>query len=193
MCRGHAKGILGVAVFPSGGKIVTGSTDKKAIVWDAMMTDQLIVWRGHKGKIQSLSILPDGDDVSSVTTTLLVPRWLRQRARLLSARWFCFTHCFDRAELSTGIAGTRGMLPPPGRLSGASTSLRPHSLEVGLPSTHRCLCTYRVGRGGSAAHQLEGGRVTFQRSHRTTVAPYHGRTVRRSHRTAVAPFSGLRP
>ena len=60
---GHERSIASVAFSPDGMRIVTGSADKTARVWDAATGKQLMVLRGHEGGLWAATFSPDGSKV----------------------------------------------------------------------------------------------------------------------------------
>jgi WD40 repeat protein len=56
----HEDGVLSAAFSPDGTRIVTGSTDQTARVWDAASGRELLALRGHKGGVRSAAFSPDG-------------------------------------------------------------------------------------------------------------------------------------
>jgi len=63
--RGHVSGLLAVDVSPDGKRIVTGSRDKTARIWDAESGRELLVLGGRAGKIWSVAFSPDGRRVAT--------------------------------------------------------------------------------------------------------------------------------
>jgi WD40 repeat protein/serine/threonine protein kinase len=61
--RGHLKRISSVAFSPDGQRIVTGSLDKTAKVWDAASGKELYTLRGHRADITSATFSPDGQRI----------------------------------------------------------------------------------------------------------------------------------
>ena len=51
---------VGVAVTPDGARIVTGSDDKTARVWDAGTGAELLRLKGHTGTVWGVAVTPDG-------------------------------------------------------------------------------------------------------------------------------------
>jgi hypothetical protein len=51
---------MSVAVTPDGARIVTGSTDNTAKVWDATSFAELAVLKGHSNWVMSVAVTPDG-------------------------------------------------------------------------------------------------------------------------------------
>jgi WD40 repeat protein/tRNA A-37 threonylcarbamoyl transferase component Bud32 len=61
--RGHSGAIYSVAVSPDGMRIVTGSKDRTAKVWDAASGAEIVALNGHSGSIQSAAFSPDGQQI----------------------------------------------------------------------------------------------------------------------------------
>ena len=57
--KGHAATVLSVAFSPDGKRIVTGSEDATARIWNAETGAEIAVLRGHNGGL-SASFSPDG-------------------------------------------------------------------------------------------------------------------------------------
>lgn len=57
---GHESGVISVSVTRDGSRIVTGSLDKTARVWDAESGAEIGVLRGHEGWVTSVDVTPDG-------------------------------------------------------------------------------------------------------------------------------------
>ena len=61
---GHSRGVASVAFSPDGKRVVTGSSDSTARVWDLSgPTPAATVLEGHSGSIQSVAFSPDGKRV----------------------------------------------------------------------------------------------------------------------------------
>ena len=59
--RGHSSGVTSVSFSPDGTQIVTGSIDKRAMIWDAKTGTRIgEPLKGHSGRISSVSFSPDG-------------------------------------------------------------------------------------------------------------------------------------
>jgi WD40 repeat protein/serine/threonine protein kinase len=61
--RGHLDGVYAVAFSPDGQRIVTGSADMTAKVWEAASGRELLTLRGHKNEIHSVAFSPDGQRI----------------------------------------------------------------------------------------------------------------------------------
>jgi hypothetical protein len=57
---GHANAVYSVAFSPDGQRIVTGSEDKTAKMWDIQMGKELQAFKGHAGPVFSVAFSPDG-------------------------------------------------------------------------------------------------------------------------------------
>jgi WD40 repeat protein/energy-coupling factor transporter ATP-binding protein EcfA2 len=60
LLTGHTDRVLGVAVTPDGTRIVTGSADATARVWNADTGDALRQLKGHSESVQAVAVTPDG-------------------------------------------------------------------------------------------------------------------------------------
>ena len=58
--RGHGEWIYSVAFSPDGQRIVTGSYDKTAKVWDSVGGKELLTLRGHGDRVVSVAFSPEG-------------------------------------------------------------------------------------------------------------------------------------
>jgi WD40 repeat protein len=60
---GHTMGVSAVAFGPDGRRILTGSDDKTAILWDAASGQKLRTFQGHTTRVRSAVFSPDGRQV----------------------------------------------------------------------------------------------------------------------------------
>jgi WD40 repeat protein/serine/threonine protein kinase len=61
--RGHLDKVQAVAFSPDGQRIVTGSFDGTAKVWDAASGKDLLTCKGHRAGINSVAFSPDGQQI----------------------------------------------------------------------------------------------------------------------------------
>jgi hypothetical protein len=61
--RGHLSGVMSVAFSPDGQRIVTGSDDNTAKVWDVASGEALLTLKGHRARIWSVAFSPDGQRI----------------------------------------------------------------------------------------------------------------------------------
>ena len=67
--KGHTNAVTSVAVTPDGTRIVTGSDDDTARVWDATTGKELLQLKGHTGNVRSLTVTPDGARIVTGSAT----------------------------------------------------------------------------------------------------------------------------
>jgi len=60
---GHASAVSSVAFSPDGRRILTGSEDKTAKLWDAATGQEILTLKGHKGYVMSVAFSPDGERI----------------------------------------------------------------------------------------------------------------------------------
>jgi Tol biopolymer transport system component len=63
--KGHSHRIYFAAVSPDGQRIVTGSEDRTAKVWEANTGQELLELRGHLAGIESVAFSPDGRRIAT--------------------------------------------------------------------------------------------------------------------------------
>jgi len=61
--RGHLDQLCAAAFSPDGRRIVTGSKDRTAIVWDAASGKELLILKGHLSGVISVAYSPDGQRI----------------------------------------------------------------------------------------------------------------------------------
>lgn len=64
--EGHKDTVSCCAMFPSGGRVLTGSYDKTGIIWSDQ-GEQFAILRGHSGKVTSCRVFPSEDQVITVS------------------------------------------------------------------------------------------------------------------------------
>ncbi len=63
--RGHERPVFAAGFSSDGGRIVSGSDDETARVWDAERGAELLVLRGHEGPVWAAAFSPDGARIVS--------------------------------------------------------------------------------------------------------------------------------
>src|SRR5207237_1009781 len=58
--HGHANAVTSVSFSPDGTRIVTGSWDQTAKVWDVRTGTALLELKGHAGSLSSVAFSPNG-------------------------------------------------------------------------------------------------------------------------------------
>ena len=53
--QGHADRITSIAFSPDGGRIITGSMDRTAKVWDSRTGNQILTLQGHRSGVTSVA------------------------------------------------------------------------------------------------------------------------------------------
>ena len=61
--KGHSSGVLAVDFSPDGARVVTGSSDQTAAVWDAVTGERLRTLKGHTGAVRSVAFSADGQQI----------------------------------------------------------------------------------------------------------------------------------
>jgi WD40 repeat protein/tetratricopeptide (TPR) repeat protein len=73
--QGHKDSIWSVAVTPDGKRLITGSHDKTARIWDLATGKQLAVLSGHTGPLQGMAVTADGTRLLTTSMDLTVRVW----------------------------------------------------------------------------------------------------------------------
>ena len=74
--KGHSKEISSISFSSDGMKIVTGSWDKLAIIWDAETGSQIgKPLKGHSNRINCVSFSPDGTRIVTGSDDKLAMIW----------------------------------------------------------------------------------------------------------------------
>ncbi|MCH7919763.1 MAG: hypothetical protein IIC50_17475 [Planctomycetes bacterium] len=60
---GHTTGVRSVAFSPDGTRVLTGSRDETAKLWDAETGQEIRTFLGHTGWVFSVAFSPDGTRV----------------------------------------------------------------------------------------------------------------------------------
>ena len=73
--KGHGQPVNSAAFSPDGKRIVTGSDDATARVWDAATGVQMAALRGHQGPVASAAFSPDGARVVTASHDATARVW----------------------------------------------------------------------------------------------------------------------
>src|SRR5207248_3185512 len=73
--RGHLEAVYSVAFSPDGQRIITGSTDQTAKVWEAGSGQELLTLKGHSGWIGSVAFSPDGQRIVTGSSDQTAKVW----------------------------------------------------------------------------------------------------------------------
>jgi serine/threonine protein kinase len=84
--RGHFGAVISVAFSPDAQRIVTGSVDQTAKVWDAVSGRELLTLKGHSGGIKSVAFSPDGQRIITSGYDGTAKIWEMARAEKVAAR-----------------------------------------------------------------------------------------------------------
>src|SRR5262249_48929121 len=78
--------VLSATVTPDGQRIVTGSQDRTARIWDAVTGQELLILKGHTGPVGSVAVTSDGRRVITGSVDGTVRIW-EAAAQERIARW----------------------------------------------------------------------------------------------------------
>lgn len=73
--RGHGAWITSAAFSPDARRVVTGSRDNTARIWDALYGYGIAVLRGHESAVTSVAFSPDGSRVATGSNDATVRLW----------------------------------------------------------------------------------------------------------------------
>ena len=109
---GHTDWLMSVGVSPDGRRIVTGSSDNSARIWDAATGRLVRVLGGHTDRVRSVTFSPDGRVVATASYDKTVRLWDAERGDLLqvlsghSDRLRSVAYSVDGRSLVTGSYDT---------------------------------------------------------------------------------------
>jgi hypothetical protein len=85
--KGHTATVYSASFSPDGARIVTGSWDQMAKVWDARSGAEALTLEGHMGEVYSASFSPDGSRVLTGSTDRTAKVWdARSGAEVLTRK-----------------------------------------------------------------------------------------------------------
>jgi WD40 repeat protein len=92
--RGHEAKVNALAFSPDGARLLTGSDDQSAALWEVGTGRILAVYKGHPGPVRLVAYSPDGARVTTASTDPLarvwpvdlVPEFERRKPRELTAQ-----------------------------------------------------------------------------------------------------------
>lgn len=73
--RGHSDEVNSLAWSPDGTRIVSGSGDGTAQVWDVRTGETLVIYRGHTANVEAVAWSPDGSLIASGGSDKTVQVW----------------------------------------------------------------------------------------------------------------------
>lgn len=83
--KGHTDGVTGVAWHPDGKRMLTGSFDKTAVLWDTQSGERVRTFDGIDGEVRCLTFGPGGEEFIVGLTDGTAERWrLEDAERLLT-------------------------------------------------------------------------------------------------------------
>jgi len=82
--RGHRRGVYSAAFSPDGQRIVTGSWDNTAKVWDAASGTNLFTLTGHNNYVYSVAFSPDGQRIVTGSWDTTARVWEAASGKLLA-------------------------------------------------------------------------------------------------------------
>jgi WD40 repeat protein len=90
--RGHEEKVIVLTFSKDGSRLLTGSEDRSAILWEVATGRILAVYKGHPGPVQLVACSPDGnrvatgssDSVARVWQVDLLPEFEKRKPRELS-------------------------------------------------------------------------------------------------------------
>jgi WD40 repeat protein len=84
LLTGHSQGVTSVAVTADGARILTGSLDKTARLWDAVSGDLIAEFRGHTDRISAVAVTPDGRRIATGSDDGTARLWDTASGRLVA-------------------------------------------------------------------------------------------------------------
>ena len=73
--EGHSDGVMCVAVFPDGRRVLSGSRDSTLKVWDVATGKCVATLEGHSSNVNGIAVFPDGRRVVSASWDKTLKVW----------------------------------------------------------------------------------------------------------------------
>jgi len=114
--RGHLAPVTSVAFSPDGQRIVTGSFDQTAKIWDVASGRDLLTLKGHSAEIRSVAFSPDGQRIVTGSYDHTAKAWDAASGRELrtfkghGAQIYSVAFSPDSQRIVTGSADTTAKL-----------------------------------------------------------------------------------
>ena len=83
--NGHSARVHGVAFFPDGRRIVSGSADQTVKIWDSATGECLLTINGHSHRVLAVAISPDGKLIASASADHSIKIWQANDGRLVNS------------------------------------------------------------------------------------------------------------
>lgn len=118
----HTNSIAGIRFSPDGAKLLTGSYDHTAVIWDVATGERLVDLLGHSDRINDVTFTPDGRYALTASWDVSARLWDVETGQMIRQ----FTGHTDRLQTVTTSADGRLMLT-----AGADQTLRLWNIETG--------------------------------------------------------------
>jgi WD40 repeat protein len=73
--KGHEGEVTTAAFSPDGTKVLTGSEDRTAVLWETATGKMLSLYQGHLGAVRLVAFSPDGEHVATASTDSVARLW----------------------------------------------------------------------------------------------------------------------
>eukprot|EP00906_Rhabdomonas_costata_P018110 RCo026391 len=72
---GHTDFVYGVAISPSGRRVVSASKDRTVRVWEICTGEEVLTLRGHGGEVRACQVSPDGRHLLTGSDDMTAKLW----------------------------------------------------------------------------------------------------------------------
>jgi WD40 repeat protein len=153
----HEASVAAVAFSPDGATVVTGSSDRKVMVWDVASGQVRETFEGHEGRIAGLRFSPQGRTLYSAGSSSVIAWDLEGSGRL--GRPFSFAPSPTRGSDSTpstfAVSPDGSVIATPDGKGSDQVALR----DMHSPKQIRRSLTPRIGRISAIAVSPDGKRL----------------------------------